>query len=206
MQQDNINKKGVSALKRAKSQVGKKCLLGVNYCLYNVQEWFKSPHIYPSAISQWNNIDKKYKHKNDKTAPNGTPVFFKGGKYGHIAIATGVNQNIVSTDFPNKSYVNITTIDKLCKGWGYEYLGWTETISINTFIYTKKSATVSSSYKTYEAKAKTKVFEKPNTKYPLIKNRKKIWRKKCYKIKAKVYSANWLITNKGNYYLKKRFK
>jgi hypothetical protein len=211
----NDNEKGVSALKRAKAQVGKKCLLGINYCLYNVQEWFKSGHYWASAIEQWNKTKDTNKVKNDKKPPKGTPVFFEGGKYGHIAIATGTGENIVSTDYPNKGYIGITTISKLAKAWGYKYLGWTKTIGNNTTIYTApKNNNNNNNNNTspvvklekYICIKKTKMFKSPNTKSPLLKNGKKVFRDKGYTIKAYAYSKNWLKTNKGNYYIKKRFK
>jgi surface antigen len=201
---NNINKIGMDALKNAKACVNKKCKLGVGYCLYNVQEWYKSPHVYASAISQWNNIPASKKHINDKLPPNGVPVFFKGGNFGHIAVATGTKQNIVTTDYPNKGYVNISTIDKICSAWGYTYLGWSEIISKDTDIYTKAKVIID--YKTYKCTTKTKVFKTADLKNPLIKNGKKIYRKIGYKITAYLYNKNWLKTKAGNYYYKKRFK
>jgi hypothetical protein len=205
----NSNELGLKAIKRAKAQVNKKCKLGVNYCLYNVQEWFKCGHYFVSAIEQWNKTSNKNKVKNDRQAPKGTPVFFSGGKFGHIALATGTGENIVSTDFPNRAYIGITTISKLEKAWGYSYLGWTKTIGNNTLIYSTPKTTTTApavKYETYIAIKMTKVFKEPSTKKPLIKNNKKIFRQKGYTIKAYAYSKNWLKTSKGNYYIKNRFK
>jgi hypothetical protein len=202
----NINNLGISALKRAKAQVSKKCKLGINYCLYNVQEWYKTEHVYSSAKSQWDNIAENKKHRGDKNPPNGVPVFFLGGAFGHIAIATGTNQNVVSTDLPNKGYIGISTIEKVEKAWGYKYLGWSESISKNDICYTKAPANTQLIYKTYKAKIKTKVFIEPNLKKPLVKNGKKIFRDKGYKITATAFGTDWVKTLKGNFYYKKRFK
>jgi hypothetical protein len=206
---DNSNKIGIQALQNAKNNINKKCKLGINYCLYNVQEWYELGHFYSSAINQWKALKKQ--HKGDKSAPAGTPVFFQGGKYGHIAIATGTGENIISTDYPNKAYVCNTTISAIEKGWGYAYLGWSENMCDNKTIYTKPKTitpakTTTQTYKTYTAKTKTKMFKKPSTKSPALKNGKKIYRKKGYKITAKPYNREWLLTSKKHYYLTKRFK
>lgn len=91
-------------------------------CLWHCQEWYRAPHMYPSAISQWWNA------RNRVTAPGppplGAPVFFIGGQYGHIAISRG-NWMVRSTDAGGRGVVADRHVDWFRVNWGHRYLGWT---------------------------------------------------------------------------------
>ena len=96
----------------------------VNWCLWTIQEVTAAPHAFPGAIQQWNGAT--HKHRGDKNPPAGVPIFWEGGTWGHIAMATGNGQGMRSTDWPYRAHVGEGTIDALSRAWGKQYLGWTE--------------------------------------------------------------------------------
>lgn len=57
------------------------------------------------------------------TPPAGAPVYFAGGKHGHIVISRG-GGGIRSTDWPRLGVLGNTTINDICRDWGIRYLGW----------------------------------------------------------------------------------
>lgn len=97
----------------------------VGMCLWHVQDAFGSPHLYPSAIEQWKRARKR--HKGDRTPRYGAPVFYEGGKHGHVAIYVG-NGRVRSTDAGGAGKMATVPLDWFAQHWGYTYLGWTEDI------------------------------------------------------------------------------
>lgn len=55
--------------------------------------------------------------------PAGAPVYWSGGRYGHIAISLG-NGYVRSTDYPNKGQVGTVAIYLITRQWGLNYRGW----------------------------------------------------------------------------------
>lgn len=94
----------------------------VGMCLYECQEAFPTNHWYPSAISQWQNA--KRKHTNKK-APVGAPMYYRGGKYGHVVLYVGDGM-VRSTDAGGSGKMATVPIEWFQRAWGYEYLGWSE--------------------------------------------------------------------------------
>lgn len=92
----------------------------VGMCLWTVQEWFQAPHEFPSAIAQWEGA--RLKHPGDRNPPVGVPVFYSGGRSGHIAISTG--HGIRSTDATHPGQVSEVDIDWPQREWGHVYVGW----------------------------------------------------------------------------------
>ncbi len=88
---------------------------------------------YGSAIEAWGGA--KYRHgiANTASVPAGVPVYWAGGKYGHVALSTGGGR-IISTDFPDSGKIGVGTIAGLTSKWNKQLLGWTEDIN-GTRIY-----------------------------------------------------------------------
>ena len=84
---------------------------------------------YPSAISSWNNTPKKNKFTDPMTAPIGATHFWKGGKFGHVAIAADKPGYVWSTDLPIKDKIGRIYYTDVDKKWGYKYLGWTNKLN-----------------------------------------------------------------------------
>ena len=102
----------------------------VGYCLQYVRTWLEIGSRDPSAISAWSNAGGK--HQGDRTPPLGAPVFYSGGRYGHIVIAGGLvngTQMIRSTDVSSSGHVSSVDIGWCERNWGYRLLGWTETLN-----------------------------------------------------------------------------
>lgn len=99
----------------------------VNKCLGEVQSAYQVPvHMYPSAINQWYNA--KHKHHGDRHPPIGAPVYYSGGRYGHVAIYVG-NGLVRSTDAGGAGRMATVTHDWFRTHWGYSYLGWSGDIA-----------------------------------------------------------------------------
>lgn len=94
----------------------------VGMCLWHVQDWFGSPHVYPDAISQAHAL-----HLYPGTPPAGVPVFYSGGRHGHVAISAGGGR-IRSTDCPSDGRVGETDLNWPQRRWGHNYIGWARNI------------------------------------------------------------------------------
>jgi hypothetical protein len=55
--------------------------------------------------------------------PAGAPVYWAGGRHGHIAISVGGGR-VRSTDWPRKGSVGEVDIDVMTRTWGITYRGW----------------------------------------------------------------------------------
>ncbi len=102
----------------------------IGWCLWWVQEAFKTTHKYPRAIDEWN--QNTYNHK--ELPPKGVwvPVFFtmQGVPAGHVAIAAP-DGSIYSTSSPYSlnpiHHKNLVALNSYYGG-KLGYLGWSEDI------------------------------------------------------------------------------
>lgn len=94
-------------------------------CLKTCREAWKIKAKYPSAISAWNNTPKKYKHFDISKAPVGAAHFWRGGKFGHIALQSDKPGYVWSTDLPVKNKIGRIHYTVVQDKWNYKYLGWT---------------------------------------------------------------------------------
>jgi hypothetical protein len=95
------------------------------YCLKICRQAWKIPVKYPSAIVAWNNIPRKHKFIDPMKAPVGATHFWKGGKFGHVAIQSDKSGYVWSTDLPIKDRVGKIYYTEITKRWRFKYLGWT---------------------------------------------------------------------------------
>ncbi len=110
----NGNEAARAFKKKTHNQVGK--------CLWECQEIYPTNHWYPSAWSQWQNAKKPH---NGKKAPVGAPMYYRGGKYGHVVLYVG-NGMVRSTDAGGAGKMATVPIEWFQRAWGYEYVGWSE--------------------------------------------------------------------------------
>lgn len=94
-------------------------------CLKTCREAWKINAKYPSAISAWNNTPKKHKHLDATKAPIGATHFWKGGKFGHIAIQSHKPGYVWSTDLLVKNRIGRIHLSVVEDKWNFKYLGWT---------------------------------------------------------------------------------
>ena len=80
----------------------------------------------PSAIKEWESIPAHMKSRKWWLAPAGAPHFWSGGKFGHVALQSGVKGFVWSTDAPNSDKVGKVNLSWFNKHWGYKYLGWSK--------------------------------------------------------------------------------
>ena len=95
----------------------------VGMCLWECQEIYPTNHWYPSAISQWRNAKKK--HTSKKNIPIGAPIYYSGGKYGHVVLYVGDGM-VRSTDAGGRGKMATVSIEWFHRAWGYKYEGWSE--------------------------------------------------------------------------------
>jgi hypothetical protein len=122
-----VAQNGNEAVDRAKRYTT--CQVGM--CLMYTRTWLDIPSRYPDAISAWNNA--KYKHiqgrdKDAQSPPRGAPVFWSGGRHGHIALAVN-NDYGRSTDTTRAGVVGTQNGDWWRQNWNTPYLGWTEDLN-----------------------------------------------------------------------------
>jgi hypothetical protein len=96
---------------------------------------FSVPAKYGSAIVAWNNANSKH---STGIPPAGTFVFWKIGKFGHIAISAG-GGFCWSTDIRGAGTVARVPISEIKARWGGTYLGWTEDVN-EVRVYTPPKA------------------------------------------------------------------
>jgi hypothetical protein len=61
--------------------------------------------------------------RGDQGPPPGAPVYWAGGKHGHIALSVG-GGSVRSTDWPVKGRVGDVGIARITSAWGITYRGW----------------------------------------------------------------------------------
>ena len=94
-------------------------------CLKTCRQAWKIPAKYPSAIAAWNNTPRKQKFTDPMKAPIGATHFWRGGKFGHVAIQSSKPGYVWSTDLPVKDTVGRIYYTEVNEKWGSRYLGWT---------------------------------------------------------------------------------
>ncbi len=107
--------------------VSKEQMTGVKgYCLRTCRLAWGLTSDQPSAIKEWESIPAKDKHTQWWTAPVGAPHFWRGGKYGHVALQANIKGLVYTTDAPVSDKVGRVTIGYFKKHWNYQYLGWAD--------------------------------------------------------------------------------
>lgn len=111
----------------------------VNNCMRAVLDWYGLIPIdgYPSAQAGWAITRNKH---TDRTPPAGAPVYFTGGRYGHVALATGDGERVRSTGI-DKLPVFDTTITELERLTRDKYAGWAGDFSGRPITYQEDNMT-----------------------------------------------------------------
>lgn len=81
---------------------------------------------YSSAIAAWNGAAGH--HHGDADPAGGVPVFWRVGRYGHVAISAGGGW-CWSTDIKRRGQVDKVPIGYISKHWGAHYLGWSDQLN-----------------------------------------------------------------------------
>jgi len=100
----------------------------VGYCLRFVRlEAWEIGGLYASAIDAWHGA--QHRHPGDRNPPIGAPMFYAGGRYGHIVVAGDRADLMRSTDCRTSGAVSEADTDWPVRSWGQRYLGWTEDLN-----------------------------------------------------------------------------
>ena len=97
------------------------------YCLRTCREAWGLPGDEASAIKEWHSIpaDNRFKTRWSQI-PVGAPVFFEGGEFGHVALASGIPGFVWSTDAPKADRIGLVHMSWFARRWRYRYLGWAD--------------------------------------------------------------------------------
>lgn len=98
------------------------------YCLMFVRMCFGLAAGFPSAIAAWDGAERKHPTTDANTIPRGVPVYWRVGKYGHVALSLGGGL-CLSTDVARPGRVDIVRIDRIREAWNAQLLGWTEDLN-----------------------------------------------------------------------------
>lgn len=120
-------KSAADAIKWGRAQIVDRARDWTGWCLVFTRMCFGVGSMYPSAITAWEGAKKKHPVKSSEV-PRGVPIFWRGGKHGHVAISLG-NGRCISTDAQRRGWPDIVQIDSISQAWGYEFLGWTEDLN-----------------------------------------------------------------------------
>ncbi len=96
--------------------------LPVGMCCQFVWNCIAAPHRFglADANAAW---ARSKMRRTDQSPPPGAPVYWAGGKHGHIAISVGGGA-VRSTDWPEKGSVGEVSISRMTSSWGITYRGW----------------------------------------------------------------------------------
>jgi hypothetical protein len=96
--------------------------LPTGMCCNFVWNCIAAPHSFglADANAAWNRATQR---RPGTAAPAGAPVYWAGGKHGHIALSVGGGR-VRSTDWPRKGSVGEVDIDEMTRVWRLTYRGW----------------------------------------------------------------------------------
>lgn len=94
-------------------------------CLKRVRTLLGVPARHPSAWEAWKHAQDRHYSRNP---PRGVPVFWRGGRWGHVALSDG-NGMCFSTDIKRKGKLDRVKISLIHDRWGYVYVGWSEDVN-----------------------------------------------------------------------------
>lgn len=124
----------------ARSQITSRSQDWTGWCQKFVRSSFGVGGGFASAIAQWEGARYPHWTTDPNSAPRGAPVFWAGGKFGHVALSLG-DGRCISTDAKRRGWPDIVTIDSISRNWGYEFLGWTEDMN-GVRVYTPPKKTL----------------------------------------------------------------
>ncbi len=96
--------------------------LPTGMCCNFVWNCIAAPHSFglADANAAWNRATQR---RSGTAAPAGAPVYWAGGKHGHIALSVGGGR-VRSTDWPRKGQVGEVGIEEMTRAWRLAYRGW----------------------------------------------------------------------------------
>lgn len=124
-------RKGRKALQFAANRIGDESRPGL--CKQFVRESYGIPSQSPSAKVAFQRAKKKHKPKNINDVPAYVPAFFDTGRYGHVVITAGKDENgnrlcisvdVQDRDRDGRKEVGLVRLKDMLK-WG-PFQGWTE--------------------------------------------------------------------------------
>jgi len=106
----------------------------VGWCLREVRECLLVGERAPDAISAWHAAEHRHAVSPGTAGaydriPPGVPIFWSGGKHGHVAIMAVKRGYCWSTDIRRPGYFDRVPISEIRAKWGYAFLGWTEDLN-----------------------------------------------------------------------------
>jgi hypothetical protein len=98
------------------------------WCLRASRTAWGLPGGWNSANDWWAAAPAQHKHAWSAAPPLGAPVFFAGGRHGHIGLSDG-RGGLWHTDGPTADRIGHTTINWPRDRWGFRNVGWASWLS-----------------------------------------------------------------------------
>lgn len=92
-------------------------------CLRASRTAWRRPGGWHDANAWWAAVPAQHKHGWSSAPPLGAPVFFAGGRHGHIGLSDGQG-GMWHTDAPNVDRIGHTSINWPRDRWGFRNVGW----------------------------------------------------------------------------------
>lgn len=92
-------------------------------CLRASRSAWGLPGGWPDANAWWAAVPAQHRHPWSSAPPLGAPVFFAGGRHGHIGLSDGAG-GLWHTDAPNTDRIGHTSINWPRDRWGFRNVGW----------------------------------------------------------------------------------
>lgn len=93
------------------------------FCLRASRMSWSLPGGWPDARAWWNACPREHRRPWSNRPPLGAPVYWDGGRHGHIAISDG-NGNVWGTDLPTWDRIGLVPIGEIRRRWGMPETGW----------------------------------------------------------------------------------
>ena len=117
----------IDAIRWSRGQITEPSQSWKGLCQSHCRTAYGLPAWAPSAIEAWRKTPKQYRHPGKpEDAPRGALLYYEIGKYGHVAIATGIktNDKCLSNDYMRQGRIDYTP--RRFPRWGVKYLGWSD--------------------------------------------------------------------------------
>lgn len=119
------------ALAWARDQIARPSQDWTQLCLAFTRQAYGLPPVHPSAKAAWEAAEHKHPTTDASSIPFGVPVFWRVGRYWHVAPSAGGGR-VISTDVRRRGKPDLVTIDSVSTAWGATLLGWTEDLNGST--------------------------------------------------------------------------
>lgn len=116
------------AVRAAREWVATALWVGVGYCLKTVRSMFGVPALWPDAETASEHLEHLHPTTDPDRIPWGVPIWWRNGRYGHVAISVGKGR-CITTDYGAPGRLSVAPIAALAPWCRGNLVGWSEDIN-----------------------------------------------------------------------------